>query len=255
MRVKCFLAATLVAVLSWVLFAGVAGTTPTQEEFDEIVDREMFKYMHGWDYRDAVNYWKKRGVTDEMFGKAYVKIARRTVNEPVGYDHKCSKAIDGIAEFCTGEMLLTNLVYLADKCLVDEVRADAIRVLSTKVTVEKFTTFAERVVASTNLGVRAGSKLMSCLSEVYPRAKKLDPALQQRILQVVRRHLEVGGKGALIADRVLVNYDEQYRNSDFRKRVARMMLDPLRSPLNGNKCVDRYRVEKEYIDVLKGASK
>ena len=250
MRVKCFLAATLVAVLSWGLLAGVAGTTPTQEEFDEIVDREMFKYMHGWDYRDAVNYWKKRGVTDEMFGKAYVKIARRTMNEPVGSDNKCSKAIDGIAEFCSGEMLLTNLLFLAEHVSFDRDHAHAIWVLSTKVSPVHFAAFAERIVASTNLGHRAGSKLMSCLSDAYPKIEGQSNVWKGRILKTIRRHLEVGGKGSVIADRTLLDYDKNYEKSDFRKKVAERMLDPRRSPLNGDKCFNRRRVEDEFRRVL-----
>ena len=251
-KMKC-----LVSVLFLLVSAGVAfgEKPPTQEEFDQIVDREMFKYMHGWDYRDAVNYWKKRGVTDEMFGKAYVKIARRVVGQPRGMDDKCYLAIDGIAEFCTGDMQLTNLLFMAEHTVVDEVRAHAIWVLSTKASSDKFTGFAERVAASTNLGVRAGSKLMSCLSEICRRGEGPNPVLKQRILQILRRHLEVKGRGSLIADRVLAEFDKQYRNSDFRKRVARMMLDPVNSPLNGNRNIDRYRVEKEYVDILRGSGK
>ena len=250
MRVKCFLAA-LAAVLSWVLFAGVAGTTPTQEEFDEIVDREMFKYMHGWDYADAVNYWRKRGVTDEMFGKAYVKIARRTMNEPVGYDNKCSKAIDGIVEFCSGEMLLTNLLFLAEHTTYDRDRAYAIIKLARNTKPAYFTAFAERLVASTNLDFHAAGALMSGLSESYEKIDPQNIVWKRRIIQTLRRHLEVGGKGSAIADHALVRHDKTYAKSEFRRKMAERMLDPQRSPLKGNEWIGRRRVEEELRRVLR----
>ena len=250
MRVKCFLAATLVAVLSWGLLAGVAGTTPTQEEFDEIVDREMFKFIHGEDYRSEVRYWKSRGVTDEMFGKAYVKIARRTINDPVRYDHKCEQSIDGIAEFCTGEMQLTNLLFLAEHAGVDAVRSHAIWVLSTKTTPVYFTAFAERVVASTNLGFHAAGALMSGLSESYVKIDPQNIVWKRRIIKTLRRHLEVGGKGSAIADHALVRHDKTYAKSEFRRKMAERMLDPQRSPLKGNEWIDRRRVEEDLRRVL-----
>ncbi len=239
----------LVVIVSAVLV--FADRPPTQEEFDEIVDREMFKYMHGWDYIGAVNYWKRKGVTDEMFGKAYVKIARRTMNEPVRYDNKCYKAIDGIAEFCSGDMLLTNLLFMAEHTTFDRDRAHAIWQLSKKTTPVYFTAFAERVVASTNLGHRAASELMSCLSEVYPKIDVRNAVWRRRVLQAIRRHLEVGGKGSVIADRTLSDYDHQYRGSEFRKRVAERILDPLKSPINGDMCIRRNEIEEEFRRVLK----
>lgn len=251
MRVKCFLAATLVAVLSWVLFAGVAGTTPTQEEFDEIVDREMFKYMHGWDYIGAVNYWKSKGVTDGMFGRAYAKVARKTLHSLEEKGSKCYRAIDGVARFCTGEEQLTNLLYFAEHVAADNVRAHAIWVLSNKTTPVYFAAFAERVVASTNLGYHAASELMSCLSESYKKLDSRNTVWRTRILQTMRRHLEVGGKGFAIADHALVRHDSTYANSEFRREMALRLLDPQRSPLNGTKRIDRGRIEGELRKVLR----
>ena len=247
----------LVSVLFLLVSAGVAfgEKPPTQEEFDEIVDREMFKFIHGEDYRSEVRYWKSRGVTDEMFGKAYVKIARRTINDPVRYDHKCEQSIDGIAEFCSGEMQLTNLLFMAEHARVDAVRSHAIWVLSTKTTPVYFTAFAERVVASTNLGHRAASQLMSCLSDVYPKIDAHNVVWRRRVLQTIRRHLEVGGKGSVIADRTLSDYDRQYRDSEFRKRVAERILDPLKSPIKGDKCIRRKEIEEEFRRVLKREGK
>ena len=252
MKMMRFWVAVVSAVLSWVLFAGVVGTTPTQVEVDEIVENEMFKYMHGWDYIGAVKYWKNRGVTDEMFGKAYAKVARKTLHSLEEKGSKCYRAIDGVARFSAGEEQLTNLLYFAEHVAADNVRAHAIWVLSTKTTPVYFTAFAERVVASTNLGHRAASQLMSCLSDVYPKIDARNVVWRRRVLQTIRRHLEVGGKGAVIADRTLSDYDCQYRDSEFRKRVAERILDPLKSPINGDKCIDRKEVENEFRKVLKG---
>ena len=247
-KMKC-----LVSVLFLLVSAGVAfgEKPPTQEEFDEIVDREMFKYMHGWDYRDAVNYWKKRGVTDEMFGKAYVKIARRTMNEPVGSDNKCSKAIDGIVEYCSGEMLLTNLLFLAEHTTYDRDRSYAIIKLARNTKPEYFTAFAERVVASTNLDFHAAGALMSGLSESYEKIDPQNIVWKRRIIQTLRRHLEVGGKGSAIADHALVRHDKTYAKSEFRRTMAERLLDPQRSPLKGNEWIYRRQFEEELRSFLR----
>lgn len=255
MKMMCFWVAVVSAVLSWVLFAGVVGTTPTQVEVDEIVENEMFKYMHGWDYIGAVKYWKNRGVTDEMFGKAYAKVARKTLHSLEEKGSKCYRAIDGVARFSAGEEQLTNLLYFAEHVAADNVRAHAIWVLSTKTPPVYFTAFAERVVASTNLGFHAAGALMSGLSESYVKIDPQNLAWKRRIIQALRRHLEVGGKGSAIADHALVRHDKTYAKSEFRRKMAERMLDPQRSPLKGNEWINRRRFEEELRSVLREGMK
>ena len=250
MKMKCCLMFLLAVATAGVTFA--EKPQMTQAELDVYVDREMFKFIHGEDYRSAIEWLKAKGATDEMLGKAYAKVARQNLDSSVQRGRKCYRAIEGVANFCTGDERLTNLLYFAEHVKVDNVRAHAIWLLARKTTPVNFTAFAERVVASTNLGFRAGAALMSGLSEAYANIDQKNLVWKRRILQALRRHLEVGGKGSVIADRALTDYDEEYRVSEFRKQVAERILNPKTSPLNGNQYIKRSLVEEEFRKVLKG---
>ena len=96
---------------------------------------------------------------------------------------------------------------------------------------------------------------MSGLSESYAKIEPQNMVWKRRIIQTLRRHLEVGGKGSAIADHALVRHDKTYAKSEFRRKMAERMLDPQRSPLKGNEWIDRRRVEEEFRRVLREGMK
>jgi len=241
---KRIVAVILIAAVA--ALAMVADKPLTQEEFDVIVEREMFKFRHHDDWVAEVDYWKRRGATDEMFAEAYAKIARRTMDIPQDDENKCCRSICCVARFSSQEHVLTNLMFIAENSKIDAVRERAIWAWHSKVPSERFLNFAERMVVTTNLGYRAAAELMSCLYEDCKTIGKRDVQLRDHMLRSVKRHLEVGGKGSVVADQVLLRCDEQYENSDFRKQVARMMLDPISSPLKGNPYVDQRKEEAKF---------
>ena len=249
MKMKCFFVSLLVVPMAGVTFA--EKPQMTQAELDVYVDREMFKFIHGEDYRSAIEWLKAKGATDEMLGRAYAKVARQNLDSSVQRGRKCHRAIEGVANFCNGEERLTNLLYFAEHVKVDNVRAHAIWLLSRKTTPVNFTAFAERVVASTNLGFHAAGALMSGLSESYAKIEPQNMVWKRRIIQTLRRHLEVGGKGSAIADHALVRHDKTYAKSEFRRKMAERLLDPQRSPLKGNEWIYRQRFEEELRRLLR----
>lgn len=228
----------------------LADECPTQDEFDIIVEREMFKFIHGRDWQSAVSFWKKKGVTDDMFVKSYIKIAKQNMDAPEGSEahRKCVWSITNGIRVHASQGQLTNLVEIATKARMDDMRTAAISAYYDRTQgTSEFLDFAESVLEGPNVTVAVASNVFRGLSMDLKGLKPESHERRARILGLARRQIERGGGGIVSADVLLERNDPAYSKSLLRKKAVRSILSPDKSPiLNARKdwreaTMDRYR--------------
>lgn len=198
-----------------------------QEEFDVIVDREMFKFRHHDDWFAAIDYWKTQGATDEMFAEAYAKIARRTMNAPEGSRdaYKChTSIIDGLRIHAT-DAQLTNLVFLARHAPLEPARSAVRSFHARKKGTPEYLDFAEGMLNATNRPDRVIADVLVTLDNDESYRSSNDVHVRERIANMARKGMKESGPCILTADRLLVRYDSSYRNSPTRKSLVRRILN------------------------------
>ena len=198
-----------------------------QDQFDVIVERTMFRFIHGDDWREAVEHWKERGATDEMFAEAYAKIAKRNMNASVGTEasYKCLWSLtNGLGVHARPEQL-TNLVFIVEHSKQDHIRGCAVyayheRTAGTK----RYVDFAERMLNATNLTALVGERVFVGL-DLDVRKMKDDGDLKQRAVSLARSAIERENAALVSADAFLEDHDRTYRGSRLQAKAIRSVLD------------------------------
>lgn len=247
-RMNVLLAVVLVAVMSF------ADKLPTQAEVDAMVDREMFKFIHHHDWAGAIQHWKSKGVTDEMFAEAYAKIAIRTMNAPQGSsDHyKCLLSLgDGLRVHAT-EGQLTNIVYVAEHSTNSMVRWTAVNTFHLrKAKTPEYLDFAEHLLADKNLNRKVCSVLFVGLELDYDAMPVEATKSRERIARISREHILNNGKAMDAADLILMKHDSNYAKTPLHRQVIKMMLDPKSSPLSESSEACRKQIQDKFKGMQK----
>jgi len=201
-----------------------------------------------------VDYWKRRGATDEMFAEAYAKIARRTMNAPEGTEDsfKCHRALCDGLRVHANERQLTNLTYVAEHSTNDVVRDAAIWSFhERKACTMDYLDFAQKLLASTNMSQRVGSSIFSCMGLDMRKGNDCPAKYRTVVVNVARGHIARGGVAVLSADALLLRNDPDYGSSVLHSKAIRDILVELKSDkckLPGN---NKREIIKRYEQMLK----
>lgn len=212
----------------------LAEPAPTQEEVDVLVEQKMFRFIHHDDWTGAIRAWKKRGVTDEMFAEAYIKIAKRYMDAPEGTEESRkgrSAIMDGIRTFASREQL-TNLVYIVENTRQDFIRQDAVSAYYRRNEgSQEFLDLAEKVLARKDLSLQVVEQVFLGLELDVVYSKSVSPAYRKRALAIARGQIEKAGVPVVAADGLLSRSDPDYPGSPLQKKAIKQILDPVKSPM------------------------
>lgn len=219
----------LVAAFVGAVVASPAEGPLTQDEFDAIVEKEGFKFIHGDDWLAWIRHFRSRGVSDDMFITAFSKIARRTVDAADGTAdaEKCMLSMASIPSFEPTLMQLTNVAFIAENAASDKARREAVWTYygSTKGS-EAFLDFAEKALSATNLQIRAEGELMSCLYNDAQAKRGKQGGWHLKMSRLMHRYVEKDVCGLIDADQILQWCEPEYLKTPLHRELRRRMLKP-----------------------------